>query len=94
MPQQHALRGVKAAGIIAQQRSMPLRPHVAVAAGMWDSLPILTAAAGELSDAKVAGYFIFLGTLVAVPFVGGIADQVRIQSLRSKREVSEHRKEL
>ncbi len=49
-----------------------------------DFLPVIPSfqtvllASGDLSTPEVAGYFVFLSALIAVPFVGGTLDGFRI----------------
>jgi len=50
------------------------------------SVQTVLLASGELSTPEVAGYFIFLSALIAVPFVGGTMDGFRIAEVKEKRQ--------
>lgn len=43
-------------------------------------------AAGAVTQTQAIGYFVFLGVLILVPFVGGSMDTLRIAAFREKRD--------
>ena len=51
------------------------------------SLPtVQIAEAFNLGNGQVIGYFVFLSVLIAVPFVGGTFDTIKISEFREKRQ--------